>query len=88
MNSTIPHEAEEIHIHIELPTGKRVWWPATVEDVTPCEDKDGIIAYAAVVFHAAFQYPVERCNAEILASHTIRTAVSYTHLTLPTTSRV
>ena len=60
-------------MHIELPSGKRVWWPATVEDVTPCGDKRGVLAYASVVFHAAFQYPVERCNAEMLTNQTIRT---------------
>ena len=70
---SIPQEAEEIHVHIELPSGKRVWWPATVEDVTLCEDKKGVLAYASVVFHASFQYPVERCNAEVLSNHTIRT---------------
>ena len=70
---SIPHEAEEIHIHIELLSGKRVWWPATVEDIRTCEEKPGVLAYASVVFHAAFQYPVERCDAEVLANNTIRT---------------
>ena len=68
----IPHEAEEIQIHVELPNGKRVWWPATVEDVGNGDEKRGILAYASVVFHAAFDYPPEKCTAEILSNRTVR----------------
>ena len=68
----IPHEAEEIQIHNELPNGKRVWWPATIEDVSKATESKGVLAYASVVFHAALDYPAEKCPAEIMSNRTIR----------------
>ena len=73
MADAYPQEAEEIQLHYELPSGKKVWWPATVEDIVPCNEEPGVIAYASVVFHAAHGYATEQCRAQIRRNRTIKT---------------
>ena len=72
--SSIPKVAEDILVLTELPTGRKEWWPATVEEVTESNDHC-LLADATVLYHAAFSYKAERGTVQFHENGTVRTKI-------------
>ena len=70
-----PLEAEEINVKFTLPSGRTVWWPATVESIDLRGDSSEVLADAVVVYHAAFSYAAERGNVQVLRNRVLRAQV-------------
>ena len=71
-----PLEAEDINVKFTLPSGRKVWWPATVEKIEEGSEKSEILADGVVVYHSAFSYARERVKVQLLANRTVRSEVT------------
>ena len=58
----LPQPSEEFFVRFYLPTGREVWWPATVKDIIEYNIDDEILTEVSVLYHAAHGYEVERAS--------------------------